>query len=342
MHRPRRLVSAGCALLLAATIAGLTVAQTPARGTSLIGIAEAGGFVAVGERLTAQGAVVATFRSETATVAVVGGAGSVVSFHPSSPAPGRPGSLQVSMSAKRPKTVADASAYRDSGRTLIGDLVALGMPRDEAELQFGDLATLDDGGSAVTSKQLVTVAGSSSAAQVASAPAAAGTPYDTQCASINVAGGKITGYGCSTFFLVHQNGSDWWLMTKMKVSAHSNDESWFSPKRLTQLGWRVTWGAGNVLHDWDPYSTQPIGQCVTLTVKSSSPWADVSVQGNVCPNSLGPWSVTTARSGGIWNGMERGTDYEGALATQAVHSPPGAAAAFQSAWTLSYCDMWCN
>jgi hypothetical protein len=244
------------------------------------------------------------------------------------------------MSARRPKTATDAAAFRDSGRTVIGDLVALGMPRGDAERQFGDLATLE-GGSAPISQQLVTVAGASLGTQAVAAPTS-GTPYDTQCASINVGGGKITGYGCSTFFLVHQSGSDWWLMTKMKVSAHSSDESWFSPKRLTQLGWRVSWGAGNVLHDWDPYSTQPVGQCVTLTVKSSSPWADVSVQGNVCPNSLGPWSVTTARSGGIWNGMERGTDYEGALATQAVHSPPGAAAAFQSAWTLSYCDMWCN
>jgi hypothetical protein len=302
--------------------------------------------VAAGERLTAQGAVVATFRSETATVAVIGGRGSAVSFHHAPPAPGRPATLQVSMSARRPKTATDATAYRDSGRTLVDDLVMLGMRREDAEREFGELATLDGGGSAVTSKQLLMVAGSPSAAQTVSAPAvatqAAGTPYDTQCANISVGGGKITGYGCSTFFLVHQNGSDWWLMTKMKVSAHSSDESWFSPKRLTQLGWRITWGAGNVLHDWDPYTTQPVGQCVTLTVKSSSPWADVSVQGNVCPNSLGPWSVTTARSGGIWNGMERGTDYEGALATQAVHSPPGAAAAFQSAWTLSYCDMWCN
>jgi hypothetical protein len=348
------LVSAGCAVLLVATTTGITAAETPTPGRgALVTLDEANGFVAVGELVTAHGAVVATFRSETATVAVIGGRGSAVSFQPTAPAAGRPGTLQLSMSAKRPKTAKDATAYRDSGRTLIGDLVALGMPRDEAERQFGDLATLDgngngngngsgsgnaDGdGSAVTSRQLLTVASAPQAA-----PAASGTPYDTQCASIKVAGGKITGYGCSTFFLVHQSGSDWWLMTKMKVSAHSNDESWFSPKRLTQLGWRITWAAGNVLHDWDPYSTQPVGTCVTLTVKSSSPWADVSVQGNVCPNSLGPWAVTTARSGGIWNGMERGTDYEGALATQAVHSPPGAAAAYQSAWTLSYCDMWCN
>jgi hypothetical protein len=344
MHRPRRLASAAFALLLVATTTGATAAATPARGESLIMIDEADGFVAVGERVTAQGSIVATFRSAAATVGVVGGRGSSVSFHSPAAGPDRPVTLQLSMSATRPKTAADATAYRDSGRTLVGDLMALGMPREEAELQFGDLATLD-GGSPVISKQLVRVGDEPSrtaAVSTTAATQAAGTPYATQCASISVGGGKITGYGCSTFFLVHQSGSDWWLMTKMKVSAHSSDESWFSPKRLTQLGWRVTWGAGNVLHDWDPYSTQPVGQCATLTVKSSSPWADVSVQGNVCPDSLGPWSVTTARSGGIWNGMERGTDYEGALATQAVHSPPGAPVAFQSAWTLSYCDMWCN
>jgi hypothetical protein len=107
------------------------------------------------------------------------------------------------------------------------------------------------------------------------------------------------------------------LTTKIKVSARSSDESWFSPKRLTQLGWRVGWSARNVLYDWDPYNSHPVGSCLTLSVKSSSPWADVSVQGNVCPDSLGPWAVTTARSGGIWNGMERGTDWE-------------------------YCDLWCN
>ena len=103
----------------------------------------------------------------------------------------------------------------------------------------------------------------------------------------------------------------------------------------------MTWGTGNTLYDWDPYSTRPVGECITLTVKSSSPFGDVSVQGNICPDSLGPWSVTTGRSGGIWNGLERGTDYEGALATQAVHSPPGAPVSYQSAWTLSYCDWWC-
>jgi hypothetical protein len=208
------------------------------------------------------------------------------------------------------------------------------MPASEARRQFGDMETLavaaTSAGRTLNQRLIPTSGGTSTV-----------TPYDTQCAAISVADGKITGYGCATFFLVRQDGTDWWLTSKMKVSAHSRDESWFSPKRLTQLGWRVTWGNGNTLYDWDPYSTRPVGECVTLTVKSSSPFGDVSVQGNICPESLGPWSVTTARSGGIWNGMERGTDYEGALATQAVHSPPGARVSYQSAWTLSYCDWWC-
>lgn len=241
--------------------------------------------------------------------------GSVVSVRHAAPQAGKGGTVRITMRTTRPKTSRDAAAYRRGGRTVVGDLTALGMPPAEARRQFGDMETM---------------------------AASAAVPYDTQCAAINVADGKITGYGCATFFLVRQDGADWWLHTKMKVSAHSSDESWFSPKRLTQLGWRVSWAGGNVLYDWDPYSTRPVGECVTLTVKSSSPFGDVSVAGNICPESLGPWSVTKARSGGIWNGMERGIDYEGALATQAVHSPPGAPVSYQSAWTLSYCDLWCN
>ena len=317
-RRPSPFLAAGCALLLSISSSGLASARTGVSGVAPVTV-----------RTLPNGAAISFLRAGDVAVTFIGRAGSSVA------ATWAAGSVQASMRTIRSKSLRDANAYRDAGRSVIGDLVALGMPRDEAEKQFGDLATPD--GDGVVSRQWVRLR--STAAGLA---AAASTPYDTQCAAINVADGKITGYGCSTFFLVHQDGDDWWLTTKMKISAHSNDESWFAPKRLTQLGWRVTWGGGNVLHDWDPYQTRAIGSCLTLTVKSSSPWADVSVQGTVCPDSLGPWSVTTARSGGIWNGMERGTDYEGALATPAVHSPPGAPLSYQSAWTLSYCDLWCN
>jgi hypothetical protein len=274
-------------------------------------------------------------RSGPAVVRTLARDGSIVSVRHAMTDGGRRGSVAVSMKTTRPKTARDAGAYGRAGRSVVGDLVALGMPAAEARRQFGDLETLEI--PATPSGQRSAMPG----VPASGSGSAAITPYDTQCAAIEVAAGKITGYGCATFYLVRQNGADWWLTTKMKVSAHSTDESWIYPKRLTQLGWRVTWGTGNTLYDWDPYSTRPVGQCLTLIVRSSSPYGDVSVQGNVCPESLGPWSVTTARSGGIWNGMERGTDYEGALATQAVHSPPGAPVSYQSAWTLSFCDLWC-
>jgi hypothetical protein len=311
MHQPSPILSAGCAFLLTISTTGIAVAGTPQRG-------------AADDPITVDGAGIATIRSAGATVRVVATPGSGVSLSSSPSTNGGQRTLSMSMSTRRPKTSRDATAYRDSGRSVVGDLVALGMPRVDAKREFGDLRTMPADNAAQTSMSTAAV-----------------TPYDTQCASINVAEGKITGYGCATFFLVHQDGTDWWLTTKMKVSAHSNDQSWFSPKRLTQLGWRASWGSGNILYDWDPYSTRPVGSCLTMTVKSSSPWADVSVQGTVCPDSLGPWAVTTARSGGIWDGRERGTDYEGALATQAVHSPPGVPLTYQSAWTLSYCDLWC-
>lgn len=336
MRRPSPLVGAGCALVLAISSSGLVgAARQDAR--QLIALDGTGGFRLVGERILPNGAALATFRSGEVTVSVIGRPGSFASAEWQAASEPTPGRLVASLATSRPKTAKDANAYRDSGRTVVGDLVALGMPREQAEREFGDMATLNS--SDTVSRQRVTL---DEAARMTIPSGNASTPYDAQCAAIKVVEGKITGYGCSTFFLVHQDGDDWWLTTKMKVSAHSNDESWFSPKRLTQLGWRVTWGTGNVLYDWDPYTTRTIGSCLTLTVKSSSPWAEVSAQGTVCPDSLGPWSVTTARSGGIWNGMEEGTDYEGALATQAVHSPPGAPVSYQSAWTLSYCDLWCN
>jgi hypothetical protein len=305
----RRLLSSGCVIALLASSLGEVGAASPVPA--------------------AAGASLQVAHSGQAVVRTLARDGSVVMVRQAA------GRLQVAMKTTRPKTVRDAAAYRRAGRSVVGDLVALGMPAAEARRLFGDMETLTTATTASSQPE-------AQASALSTAGTSAVTPYDTQCAAINVADGKITGYGCAVFFLVRRDGADWWLHTKMKVTAHSSDESWFSPKRLTQLGWRVSWATGNTLYDWDPYSTRPVGECVTLTVKSSSPFGDVSVAGNVCPDSLGPWSVTAARSGGIWNGMERGIDYEGALATQAVHSPPGAPVSYQSAWTLSYCDLWCN
>jgi hypothetical protein len=163
-----------------------TAGTPPADAANALRVVDANGFTAAGVRPAGGEAVVGTFRSNDATVRIVARRGTSVSFHPSLPATGRPGTLRMSMAATRPKTARDASAYRDAGRSIIDDLVALGMPRQQAIRQFGELAG------------------------VSSQPAdEAPAPYDTQCASINVADGKISGYGCAAFFLVHRDGPDW-------------------------------------------------------------------------------------------------------------------------------------
>jgi hypothetical protein len=334
--------------------AGLASAASPSStGRLSIKINVANGFVPVAEQVTSQGSVVDTFQSSTATVKVVGSVGSSVSFFPVAATQDHPGGIELGMSAARPKTQADATAYHDSGRTVVGDLVALGMPLADAQSQFGDMETL--GGSsasaaptadAVQAVAMMPEQGSSDTATTAAGTTAqvassSTTPYDTQCGNISINGGKISGYGCSTFYLMHQNGGDWWFDVKYKVSAHSSDTSWWSPERLTQLGWEVGWAVNNVLYDWDPANTNSVGSCSTLTVSATSPYGGISISGTICPNSLGLWNLTSRNSGAIWNGMEHSTDYEAAVGVQSVHNPSNAAASYTSTWTLSYCDLWC-
>lgn len=223
MQRRNQLLGAGCAVFLAVSTLDLATAGTPPKeGPALITMSDANGFVAVAERPTAGGAVVGTFRSDTATVTVIGRRGSSISFHPSLPTAERPGMLRISMATARPKTAKDATAYRDSGRSVVDDLVALGMPRGEAEREFGTLPP--------------------SAALLRSPPE------------------------CRSPSLVHNPG-----------------------RRLRR--------------------------CRRLRIRRRR--------------------TTRSAPASAWR-TERSPD------TAAVHSPPGAAVSYQSAWTLSYCDLWCN
>ena len=157
-------------------------------------------------------------------VRTLAGDGSVVTTRHTAPSAAKPGAVTVSMKTTRPKTARDASAYRRAGRSVMGDLVALGMSRAEAQRQFGDMETLAVRG---VRQPAAEPAGLIAGCRRGSSTA---TPYDTQCAAISVAGRQDHRLWCATFFLVRQDGADWWLTSKMKVSARSSDESWFSPE----------------------------------------------------------------------------------------------------------------
>ena len=153
--------------------------------------------------------------------------------------------------------------------------------------------------------------------------------------------GLVQGYGCSTYYLVFMNGLDWRFTSKYKFSVQSVDHALF-PLRLRQVAWGIDWAANNVLTDWDPSATKPIDSCTNITIGSSSPYANISISATVCPDSLGPTALQGADSGAIWNGAERDNDFEAAIGTQEVHSPPGAAATFTSVEMVTFhCGTSC-
>jgi hypothetical protein len=113
------------------------------------------------------------------------------------------------MTSSRPKSTSDYTAYHDSGRTVVGDLVALGMPLADAIAQFGDTETMEGTSAPASStsptQQIATAprtATAPRAATVFAATVSSTVPYATQCASVSYNSGKLTGYGCSTLYLI--------------------------------------------------------------------------------------------------------------------------------------------
>lgn len=341
MKRGYGMLAVGSALLLGGgLVTGGAWGASPSRVTQTsIRLVNADGFVPVSEEVIAANTVVDTFRSADTTIRLIGRPGSTATISMDAAASEKAGTLQVHLSASRPKTASDARAYADSGRTVVGDLVALGMPRREAERQFGDMETVDGHNPYLADAhdgeaRALPRSGSSSPTNVTAATASATTPYDVLCVDINAHGGKILGRGCSTLFLVVQNGSDWWFNNKYKLSVHSTDTSFPFPLRLTLAAWDIRWATGNIVYDWDPTSEVPVGSCTTVTA-SISDKGGISISGTVCPNVLDVWTLSSTRSGAQWTGTERGTQWEVALGVQAVHSPPTAPASYASTLGLA-------
>lgn len=357
MHRPRLNAHARtarsnvtrAAAIAAAVMLGSATPLDAVQPTvaTLIQVGTANGFRATAEQRLANGSVVDTFRSSDAVIKVVGAHGSSVSFV-RDPASRRIG---LSMTTTRPKTLADAAAGQRAGHSAVAALIALGMDPQRALAEFGGLDTPD--GSISESDRLL-VAGLAHPGQLASArsvvsdvPAASQatvstkTPYAEQCASVSQVHDLVQGYGCSTYYLVHMNGTDWRFTSKYKFSAQSVDHALF-PLRLKQVAWGIDWAPNNVLTDWDPSATKAIGTCGTITIGSSGSYANISISATVCPDSIGPSGFQGADSGAIWSGAEHDNDFEAAIGTQEVHSPPSAPASFTSVEMVTFqCGTSC-
>jgi len=350
-RRHSRMVSIFGSVALVAGVFSPAAAAPPFNAPeSVVAVEAANGFQVVSELRRPDGSVISTFASSKETVRTISwDEGSSISFVPGpttaatikSP---EHGSLLVGAGTERPKDAADIDRYRNSGRTVVGDLVALGMARDEAERQFGDMETMDGSnpytGKASAADQTaatdIILASSTSPTDSPSHNAVSSTtPYDVRCFNVSAASGKIDGYGCTTYYHVAQQGLDWWFNVKYKFSAQSTDTSLF-PVRLKGVAWRAQWSSGNIVYDWEPDSTRSIGNCATITETISGGFASISISGDVCPNSHGPWQLSSIKSGAIWTGAEQGTAYEVAVGVQKTKNPAGVATNYYSYYWLEW------
>jgi hypothetical protein len=332
----RRTGAVAAAIVLAITVAGDAFGVPPQRVGQIRLTADAGVRPA-DEQVASGGAVIDTYVSRSGTVKVIGRPGSSVSIQESLDAGTGRWTAALRFAATRPKTASDADAYRRSGRSTVGDLVALGMPRAQAEREFGDMDVLAAGrsGASIDGRQIASLSAAPPRTQLAPAVSAT-TPYDTLCASISYDSGKITGYGCSTLYLVAASGGDWWFDNKYKFSVHSTDTSIWRPQRLFEVGWGLSWAANNVVYDWEPEATINRNDCGSLRLSILAKGATVMVEAPVCPSRLSPWNLASTKSGSMWSGIEKGQAYEAAIGVQAVHSPPNAPASYESPFMLTW------
>ncbi len=340
MPRNIRGVGSAFAVLAICTIAPAQAAAPIRTGVALV---DSAGFTPVSEVRMANGAVIDTFASGDVTVKVIGWPGSTVKMSKKASAGSGKAVVTVDLRAKGAKTRADAGRYKASGRSVVGDLVALGAdPRWAAE-EFGGMDVLDAGANAqpvkLSSTESMTIEGIRDAA---SAPAT--TPYANQCAAISAAGGEVEGYGCSTLFLVSRSSTgDWWFNNRYKFSVHGTQPTSFQcvvfapfgcPWRVVKAGWSLQWAAGNLVYAWEPLSAVPKSSCSDTTLSGEYKGVRISYTTSVCPDKMQPWNLATTRSGSEWVGIERGTDYVGTFGLQGLHSPPGAPVSYSSPMSL--------
>jgi hypothetical protein len=308
-----------------------------------IALVDSAGFTAVSEVRTVTGAVIDTFRSGDVTVRVIGWPGSTVRMSKKATAsPGR-AVVTVDLGARGAKTRADAGRYEASGRTVMGDLVALGADPGWAAEEFGEMDVLDPEASTQAAKLVSTR--SPTAQEVRDRAAApASTAYSNQCAAISAGGGEIEGYGCSTLFLVSSPSTgDWWFNNRYKFSVHATQPTNLQcvlfapigcPWRVVKAGWSIQWAAGNLVYGWEPFSAISKSSCSDTTLSAEYRGVRISYTTAICPDKMQPWNLARTRSGSEWVGIERGTDYVATFGLQALHSPPGAPVSYNSPMSL--------
>lgn len=292
-----------------------------------------GDFKLVEQRSLSDGRLIATFKSPDGTVSTIGRPGMVVDIEVSQGPTAQNGAPSGSITMTISSPVVDKTAPgagESHGASAVQSLIDLGVDPAVAKREFGNFD--NPTGAAPTTSELVSM--KSPSEPTVSSPAVSQTvPWDTQCANLSYASGKITGRGCSSIYLTAQNGTDWWFESKYQITASSNDTSLF-PVRVKGLGWKLTW---NDLHNnvylWEPhtaiYGTSGCNSVTLSGIVLMETW-------NLCPTKEVPWDIAQTKSGALWSGTEHDNDPVGAGGVQADENPPGATTSHYSTFSLSW------
>jgi hypothetical protein len=228
------------------------------------------------------------------------------------------GQQTVSVAASNSKTAGSAAtaaaAYSASGRSVVKDVMAVGLDRAAAQRLAGQLAV-----------QPQTARGNSAIGPLVSNSSMIGST----CTNARSSDGYVTGTACEVQNLDQANGSDWYVVDEHQSTAHSSDTRLF-PDRLYLLEEWIGYGANNTLVKWQPGSTQNVGTCSTITFSiTGQNGTDYSQSESICPNTISPHNLnsTPAFFGSAWNGSEHNNDYEGTNSVDMVHSPSNASSA---------------
>ena len=282
------------------------------------------GFVFKSEHATAHNTWVARFQSSDSYVDVVGNAGTTVSFDDG--------------------VASNGDHYIGVG--LGGGSVDKKNPPKSVGSVYDSLKDLGiSAGKAQAYADSVNASSARTSPDTVSPMAASGQHYNflNKCLNISEMGGAFTGYGCGSGFREWQdpaNNSHWAISATYKTTIQGN--------HVTEkgVGAEITWPTGNMITDWNPYTTDTLStNCVvrTFTVEMKLKVAKAvdlgfseSTQNTDCPDTVGPWNVNSRNSGAKWysaTGVQN--QGMGVNGIQSVDSPATASAAF-----LYYYLIW--
>ena len=302
----RSRVRVGTAIALASMLLvgppSTATARSQTASVQIVG--DSHGLVFTSESSTGHGTIVDTFSSPNGTLKVVGTPGVKVSvaIQPDIVLPdGHHGfMLSSEEDIHAPSKV----------RSVVDDLVDLGIPPAQALKEAGQNATT------------TTVTPMASHLQQWS-----GVCYDYSQYSSD---GHFWSHGCGYSYIDWHdpaNSAHWGLSSNYLISAKNN---WSD---LRGVYWRMQWPSGNMITDWEPYTTTyTSGSCGSKTfsvdLKITVPPLDLGIAESytqdLCPNWYGPWQPNGApstSSGAGWHGDVAHGIVMGAKGAQSIDNP---------------------